>query len=294
MNRLLYLLLLGALFWSSCNVINPEEEIPAYIYVEPFEFTAGPDQGTNSSKITEVWLFVDGDYLGAYPLPSMIPLLEKGEKLVSLRPGIKENGIASQPEMYPAYAPFEVTLNLQANKIDTLRPETTYKSDLIFEFIEGFENDNHVFRDISEEDEPFFSITTDDPFEGDRCGLIKLDTSNFIVGASTLARFPNPVQNAFQRAYLEINFKSDVPVFWGLIGHESNPTLPPKQLFNAGSGVSEEWNKIYINLTPLALNTDYVEFQVAFAAFIPTDETGLTLSKETGEVRIDNIKFIHF
>lgn len=295
MSRLYYLLLAVAILgFSACDIINPDEEIPAYIYVEPFEFSAGPDQGTSDSKITEVWVFVDGDYLGAYPLPSMIPLLEKGEKLISLRPGIKENGLKSQPEIYPFYAPYEVTLDLVESNIDTLRPEITYKPDLVFEFVEEFEGDNHVFREIDEDYADRFTITTEDVFEGSRSGLIQLDTAVSILRAETIVRYPQFITNPFERAYLEINFKSDVPVFWGLTAHPANPLDPEVPLYESGTNISEEWNKIYINLTGLVLNTDYEEFQVGLIAFIPTDAATGELIQETGEVRIDNVKFIHY
>ncbi|MEM1124402.1 MAG: hypothetical protein AAGJ18_28445, partial [Bacteroidota bacterium] len=49
---------------GACDLINPEESLPAYLNVEPFEFSTLPEQGVNSSQITDAWVFVDDVSMG--------------------------------------------------------------------------------------------------------------------------------------------------------------------------------------------------------------------------------------
>ena len=61
-------------FITACDIINPEEDIPAYIEILPYEYS--PESGGSSStKITDGWIYVDGEFLGAFNLPSTIPVL---------------------------------------------------------------------------------------------------------------------------------------------------------------------------------------------------------------------------
>ncbi|MCB0638866.1 MAG: hypothetical protein KDC54_19695, partial [Lewinella sp.] len=62
---LLSTLLAGCCLLPACDLINPEEPIPAYLYVAPFALNTAPNiEGSNSAKITEGWVFVNGEFLG--------------------------------------------------------------------------------------------------------------------------------------------------------------------------------------------------------------------------------------
>ena len=46
---------------SSCEIINPEEKIPSYIYINDFTFTCNLElQGYPSTKITDAWFMPMG------------------------------------------------------------------------------------------------------------------------------------------------------------------------------------------------------------------------------------------
>jgi hypothetical protein len=69
-----------AQLFSSCEVINPSEEIPCYLRIDSFLFVDTVN-GTpiiikrNTQKITDAWVFVDGKLVGIYDYPSVFPLL---------------------------------------------------------------------------------------------------------------------------------------------------------------------------------------------------------------------------
>ena len=71
---------------SSCDIINPAEDIPSYVSVSGVSLSSNSvTEGTSSSKITEAWLSVDGDFLGAYAIPSTFPILEEGEHEIAIQ-----------------------------------------------------------------------------------------------------------------------------------------------------------------------------------------------------------------
>ncbi len=288
-----YILIFWAtLIFAGCEIINPDEPIPAYIYVESFDFVTDPDQeGSNASKITDVWLFNEGDFLGAFPLPATIPILKTGLTSLTLKPGIKDNGINSTPDIYPFYEPFQVEIDLKEGKIDSLHASTKYTGNTKFGFIESFESGVSVFNEIRiGAVENRVTLSEEDVFEGNKSGLIQLDTTNNFVELATGLNFSDLTDTGL-KVYLEVNFKTDVPVFFGLIGYDaSNPS--GKVLFQNGVSETQEWKKIYFNLSSVAIIQQYDFYKVGLQAFIPKEEGKFTLDK--AQIHLDNIKLLHY
>ena len=53
---------------SGCRWIDPDESTPAFVRIDEFTFVGDPDYGSSSEKITEVWVFANGETIGAIPL----------------------------------------------------------------------------------------------------------------------------------------------------------------------------------------------------------------------------------
>ena len=67
MHKNLFAIGIIVLLFHSCEIINPEEDIPSYIYVEEIKFTStNPDQGSSSNKILDAWVYVDDELIGAF------------------------------------------------------------------------------------------------------------------------------------------------------------------------------------------------------------------------------------
>lgn len=268
-------------------MINPEEEIPSYLEILPFIYTPGMD-GSATSKITDAWVYVEGEFLGAFELPKTIPILSSGSIEIFMDAGIKENGINLTPNIYPFYKRFTTTVDLVPGEVTTIQPRTAYDDtnggiQLIFN--EGF-NDG-VISFTSE-----IKKTTIDVREGDGSGLIELDSEvQPASGALSIPieKFP---ENNF--AYLEVDYKADVIIRFGVIGFDE---LGQETFSTLAYGVNpkDEWNKIYFNYTDLLnvlaqRNTKFYQIQVQ--AGIPIDGGDFTL--ETAEIRLDNMKLISF
>ena len=294
--RILPKLCLGFLVMHlfSCDVINPAEDIPAYVSVQGVDIETNLiTEGTANQKITEVWVTVDGIFLGAYTLPSTFPVIaEAGEHEIVFQAGIKDNGITSTPDIYPFLSVYETTVNLEPEQTVEIKPLFSYTDITEFAFIEDFEGGAQVFTDISLGREDQFSLVEEGAFESGRSAKITLDSDNITFQAATLEKYNNLVSINSSAVYLEVNYKSEVPVVFGVIGHAAGSTAEGQTLFSSGFLPSENWNKIYFNLSIIISQLRLDEYQIVFQAAIPLEGTEPTM--ETADVWLDNIKLVHF
>lgn len=125
----------------SCELINPPEDIPAYIRIDTISFKVTQfDQGAATHQISNIWLTVDNELLGIFEMPFKVPCLKTGEQEIFIRPGIRVNGIAASRMVYPFLEPYRVTMNLVQGEVVTILPSTTYKKECVFSWIEEFED----------------------------------------------------------------------------------------------------------------------------------------------------------
>ncbi len=276
-------------FATACDLINPPEAIPSYIYVVPFQFNTTGAQGSNSSRITEVWLTVNGDFLGAYTLPALIPILAQGEQTIVLDAGIKENGIAATPDIYPFYQPFTVKVDLRPNEVDTVRPVISYRSNTRFAFIEPFEDNRQVFRELrAGNDFNRIQIVEEGAFEG-KSGLIRLNRDNPLVELATVSAYRDLTARGLL-VYLEVDYKSETTVIFGVQGIRNG--VPGNPVFDPGFVRSANWNKIYFNLSPLLTGGNFDEYKILLQAVLPNNNGVFT--QNTANIWLDNIKLVHF
>ncbi len=273
-----------------CDIINPEEQIPAFLYIPSVEVDPAEGQGTASSNITEIWVTVDGEFIGAFPIPASVPVLQEGEVELAIQAGIKDNGIGDRPEIYPFYAPHLTNISLQPNAVDTVRPVFEYEENTVFAFVEDFESPPQVFRDVTLGEPGRLSVVSDEVFEGSGALRIDLDTAVQFLEVATVERYPQIVSNNAARVYLEMNYKSEVPAIFGLVGYNgSGQTAPVATEFVAGFRPTEAWKKIYFNLSLQAIQMGNEEYQVVLQTAIPEGS-----ELEEGAVWLDNVKLLHF
>lgn len=287
-----FFLLLGT---STCDLINPEEEIPSYIWIAPFEVqTNAGTQGSASAKITEVWVSVDDAFFGVYPLPAKIPILKTGNSKIKLEAGIKDNGISTTPEIYPFFQALEYNITLKANKIDSIRPKATYRSGIRFSFLENFENNSHVFQTlVTGNDSNRMSITNEGAFEGSGSGLIQLSTQYPAVELATRNTYTDLLAKG-TAVYLELNYKAEVPLLVGVIAYKAgNLNAGGQILYAAGFNPSENWNKIYFNLSRVVADSKLDEYQIILKTEIPKNADG-TINRSNAKIWLDNVKLVHF
>ena len=123
------ILLLPLLF--ACQLIDQPEIAPSFIQIESFDFNINNSgQGSESSKITDVWVYANNNLEGVYELPATLPLHYQGNTDLALYPGIKRNGISTDRKKYPFYEPYIVKTNLIPDSVIEIHPSTQYDDDL--------------------------------------------------------------------------------------------------------------------------------------------------------------------
>ena len=263
---------------NACNVINPAEDVPSYIQVDSVGvYTDETTQGSSSSKMADFWVTVDGQFLCGYPLGSKVPVLFNGNHTVSLRGGILLNGIENTRVPYAVFKTFDTLVNLVPGAVNHIVPRVTYFPATEFPLLESFDNNTIQFTTPSNS-----APMTVEPgsFEGNG-GLVVLNDDKPYFECTTIDSFDLP--GGLAPTYVEINYKCDTEF---LVGVKCLTTLGPLDfpLLNVRS--SAEWNKIYVNLTPIASQTQHAQdWRIYFKA---SRQSGYS----TNTLRFDNIKLV--
>lgn len=264
------------------------EQIPAYIHVKPFQVTA--PGGNAWQNLTDGWLYINGEFLGAYTLPATIPVLAEGETEVLLFPGVKENGIEATPNIYPYLKRFTQKYNLIADQTTEVQPVTDYDSAIKYAFGLGrgdFDGGSSIGLENRDTDDAYnIEISSDGAFAG-QCLIMRADTAHPIMDIATELMNNLPFLGA-PEVWLELHYKSDVPFFLFLLNGFPENTQRVFQFNN-----SETWNKIYINLTQYIVSSGYPDQRLYFRLGLPKDSNG-KYTQSSGTVRLDNIRVVHF
>lgn len=287
------LLLVAALFISACDVINPAEPVPAYLQIDNFDFTVQTGQGSASHKITDAWVYVNGDFLGAYTLPATVPIIASGSSEILIDPGIKDNGIAATPDIYPFYKRYETTIDLVGGETFLIQPRTSYVDNTNFGFIESFESANHVFRDdLDNNDSTNVELDRSDVFEGSGSGRIFIN-QNFPaieVGGIKFINYPpsgTPV-------YVEMDYKADVPMAIGWVAYDAVGNRLGN-FVDRGVNSKDTWNKVYFNFRETIREIEIlgaVSYQMVLVSTLPIEDGAFAL--DDAEIMIDNVKVVRF
>ena len=284
LNSIIFALLITLLI-HGCEVINPDEQIPAYVTINNFTITATLEtQGFASSKITDAWVYANNIFIGAYELPATIPILAEGITSLIIYPGIKENGISGTGMIYPFYNAYTISPELIAGETVVVNPATTYKNSAAISFImlERFESSNPFYSVI---DDGILTTTSTDSevFEGNRSAVCTLvdEIDTFYVQTSGVLFFPETDHQLF----LELDYKCDIPYNVWVKCNTANGTSVYDEVLTVTS--KDYWNKIYINLnTTLQFFAAYQpeSYQLEFRA--------INTTSDTAQLFYDNIKII--
>lgn len=268
---------------GGCELLDEEEPIPAYIYINDIVLTTTVGEGSSANAITDAWVFVNNQLIGAFELPATVPILGRGEHNIEIFAGISENGIKRVREVYPFYTPYRIAKNLIAGTVDTIYPQITYNDAVAFQFIEDFENSNIFGIDLDGSAASFVSITRTEAFEGQRSATINLvDNEPFQVGTATV--FDLPTEDSNTPIFLELNYKNTIPFEVGIIAYQNNEISD--LIYPVGLNPSDEWKKVYINLTDEAGQLTGNAYQIGIRVH--------AASANSNEViRLDNIKLLH-
>lgn len=274
-------------FATSCSKNENNGSLPIFIEIE--EFSLKPDAKVDDSNIKGAWCFVEDEFVGYYPLPNILPIFARETVNISLLPGIYANGIAATPEDYPFYQPHEFAVDPFSFTPLVIKPQTKYKDNTKFSLIEDFENGQTYFtKSLNESPIDHFVIQQEVVFEGGYAGKIELNQEkNNSIEIATSKRWSSTSLGK-NDVYLEVQYLTDVPIIFGLVGFTRPEEENGFPLYQFGVNPSENWNKIYIKLDELLVDSDIQAYSICFSANLE----GYGWSK--ADIFLDNIKLIHF
>lgn len=296
MKKIICIIVLLSLGLSSCDEFKNGQEIPSYIYVEGFNLVENPDFTFSQSSdlltqdIKDVWVYVDNEILGTFPLPCSIPILKEGKHKIDLRPGIIYNGMNNMREAYSFYTTYVESIDLVPGKEIVLdKKNIMYDSEKsVIPFKENFESYFVNFKQadvIAEEPKTMTVIRNDSVEYGSNCGAIYFEEG----GNNKYISVDSIFCNNHLGLVLEIDYHTNISFEVGVYGKSSSASA--NQYISAvrlTPNKNNSWQKAYIILTKAWDILGYPStFHIYLEAFNPNNT-------KNSFVHVDNIKVLHF
>lgn len=275
-------LAIGAFAFDGCSVFDPAEEIPSYVQINSISLQINNStiEGTSSHKITDAWVYIDGELIGAFEMPVNIPVLKEGTHSIIVFAGVKQNGMSSTRALYSKYKGWEGTITLTRGQITTVSPVVQYFPSTNFVWMCDFDDVGTNIDDSTNAPYPNILQEVSAPlaFE-DESGFVQLNASMTQFYAQSNLAF---LLDIGQDVYLEMNYKCNQSFVVGV--HNSTT-----QSFYASNSISasDSWNKIYLRLND-ALQIDPQGYTFYIYIAMQKDAT-----VDTPELYIDEIKLIN-
>lgn len=176
-------------------------------------------------------------------MPCTFPVLYEGEHSIKIYPGIKENGISETRIIYPFYNFYQTSAILLPGEIDTIYPSVTYNTAAAdFAWIEDFENWHTFCKADGVTSDSIVQITTS-AFEGNGSGIVNITGTSYFGQSCSQFTLPKVGTDIF----LELNYKCNTAFNVGILGY--NGVSLDAQTIALTINPSENWKKIYVNLT---------------------------------------------
>lgn len=270
------------ILFISCKKYEPA---PAAFFINTNQVSVATStsQGTTSHKITDLWLYVNGKFHGAYPVGNIMPIVTSGQNAqIDIFAGIKNSGINEKSISWFLYDKISFdTLVENGKTID--RPFIfRYNPNVKFLWQENFDNPNGFSlvksTGIKGSDTTFKIAPASDSFEG-KSAEIGLISANQTARLESSISYTLPPGNP--NVYLEINYKATYDFEVGLTGN----SVDYKGALVVRA--KDSWNKIYIQLADQVNNEPVSSsYKIYFLLHKPNAE-------QDAHVWLDNIKLIY-
>lgn len=242
---LLVLVLLGSSY-TSCELINPEEQIPSFIRIDSISLSSNPaTEGKPAHNFTDAWVYENEQLLGIYELPAVVPVLKEGDANIRIRAGVKLNGQVATRIPYLFSEDYVKNIELFPDSIHHVNPTIGFKNGVTFAWLENF--DDNATSSIAKtglSQAEVEQVTGAESYDGKSLKLA-LDTDELIFECS-MSGDGVYLPSAGTPCILEFTYRSNNGFAVGLFSKDAGGTIQSRiiQLYP-----SEEWNHIYINLT---------------------------------------------
>ncbi len=287
------------LAFTSCEIINPREDIPFYLRIDSVSFIDSSKIPAVATKpgvhtIKDAWVYVDGIYIGTYEVPVSIPVYAAaGAHNISVSSGILVSAQNGDRRIYPFYTTYNTNIIAVLGETNILNVKTSYDplsvkfpSEAVSQFPEEFEGVGTIFKTTLNSDVDTI-IRTDNPnlvFDGNFSMLMELDATKDFMEFETEKAYSLP--NNSRPVYLEVNYRTDVNLNIGLYVINNNGTEVTESSVITMLPTNNEWKKLYLNLTKTVSSFTNSKYKVYFKA---AHNSG----NATSQVLIDNFRVMY-
>ena len=268
--------------FASCH---KDSAIPVYLEINPFVLTTDKTtEGANSTKITDVWVYINQQPLGAYSLPCKIPVIADGKTQVLLAPGILKDASLIKRLSYPFYQSYIDTIDFVKGKTYVINPTTKYTEGAKFRYKENFEVGTSLVKrygdtTLIKNNNP--SIVTQSYLDN-YVGQITLDATHDTMQA--ISTWKDTIPASANTVYIELDYKCDFPF---TVGFQITTANGVYEYWHATLKPKDVWSKAYFDLSKEVNQMETGKYQFMISA--GSTKGDITSTKN---IFIDNIKII--
>ncbi len=273
--QILLMALIVVIMHSACKEKIP---VPYYLHIDNMsvENVDYLSHGSANSKITDVWVYADNKFVGAYVLPANIPFISD-KQLLEVRAGISENGINNRRTAYSFYQFKTIPVDWVKGAYKTINPVVSYRTNTKLIVHEDFEAGTNF--ETQNNSAPIISIVDTNKYEGTASAAVTMDTSKQTMDILITKPLILPLGRPY---FLEMNYKSDCLFEVALIT-KTNTQTTVQELGTINPRSS--WNKIYFNVETRISSLQGISYQLNIRSVLPS-------GKQKATVYLDNIKLL--
>jgi len=239
-------------------------------------------QGYGSDNITDLWLYTNGKFRGAYPVGSKMPvMIEEGKSTIEVYAGIKVNGISETRKNWVMYQSIKIDTTVASGTNFVRNFAFNYSSAAKFPWVETFQGSGSTLLRSPISDTTFKTHISDaHVFEGTKSIELGLSGSALVAQIETANSFTLPLNSA--EIYLELDYKANCEFRVGTATsgqyYEASTVITPK----------ENWHHIYIQLAE-SVNMDKNSNLKKVFIKIPRNS-----DIPEQKIYLDNLKLVYF
>ena len=274
-------LFFSLVFLFSCSKDSLKAPTASFmVFSNPTLNITSSSQGVNSLKVSDVWYYIDEQFQGCYPIDGIVPVVANGSANIKLFGGIRNNGIGSTRQPYYFFKPVSFTQAVEPGKTYTYSPVFEYISSAKFPLKENFELTGILFQNAGNPgDSSYVIVTNPNLVYGGSGKSLFLGMSDAKPTAKIITTTAINLPLSGARIYMELNYKCNQEITVGVnCGSEQRDAL----VLNA----SDNWNKIYIDLTTVVNTTptySYYNFYISASKNVDVANPA---------IYIDNVKVV--
>lgn len=253
------LLIVSVLGFNSCELTQPYKEAPAYVRIDSIGFldtlsayNGRIGRGRHHQRITDAWVFANGQFMGAFELPATVPVTITGPNVrLTIEPGVVADGQRGSRVTYPFFTRYNESMELLPGADYRINPTVHYNSNnnnlaVPMPLYEDFEDTLNKLMVRNPNSKVPLYYSTDPRFvfqdSGKVSGLLLAQDTMGLMLANARLGTRLPQDGSF--VYLELVYKSNVPF---TVGAMITTTFGTEGgVFDLNLLPTDRWTKVYV------------------------------------------------